>query len=380
MSIHHEGSAHSGSWRMLHTNKLRFYWPAMRQEISQHCAECRGCALRSKYHRQPKIPVQEYPPVFLPLGRIHIDLTGELPLTEGNGSRYIMVVKDFHTKFVWLFDIKTKDAIAIADQLVTELYCRWGISELVITDRGTEFRNALVKRINHIFKVNRIATTPYNPRSNGFVENHNGTLKDKLYHYVETRQKDWGIFLPTVQLMYNTTVNAATAYTPYYLMFGRECNMPALGGMLNRAGDAINIDEGMEAVGRRETSVQEQWEEALVSALGIAWEEATVRAHDNAARGNRAEISPGIQFQEYQVGDQFFRKRNRVRSFKSAQETYKINLKLQARYEGPYKIVEKVNAVVYVVEIDGVKKRIHAINMKSMAHSPRPRVPRRAET
>jgi hypothetical protein len=88
--------------------------------------------------------------------------------------------------------------------------------------------------------------------------------------------------------MYNTTVIAATAYTPYYLMFGRECNMPALGGMLNRAGDAINTDEGMEAVGRRETSVQEQWEEALISALGIAWEEATVRAHDNAARGNRA--------------------------------------------------------------------------------------------
>ena len=132
MNIHHEGSAHPGSWRMLHTTKLRFYWPDMRQEISQHCAECRGCALRSKYHRQPKIPVQEYPPVFLPLGRIHIDLTGELPLTEGNGSRYIMVVKDFHTKFVWLFAIKTKDAVAIADQLVTELYCRWGIPEMLV--------------------------------------------------------------------------------------------------------------------------------------------------------------------------------------------------------------------------------------------------------
>jgi hypothetical protein len=83
-----------------------------------------------------------------------------------------------------------------------------------------------------------------------------------------------------------------------------------------------------------------------------------------------------------ELGDQFYRKRNRVRSLKSAQEkdTYKINLKLQARNEGPYKIVEKVNAVVYVAEIDGVKKRIHAINMKPMANSPRPRGPRRAET
>jgi hypothetical protein len=34
------------------------------------------------------------------------------------------------------------------------------------------------------------------------------------------------------------------------------------------------------------------------------------------------------------------------------------------RYEGPYKVVEKVNAVVYVAEIDGERKRIHAVNMK----------------
>jgi hypothetical protein len=31
----------------------------------------------------------------------------------------------------------------------------------------------------------------------------------------------------------------------------------------------------MNAVGRRETSVQEQWEEASIAVLGVAWEEVT---------------------------------------------------------------------------------------------------------
>ena len=66
-----------------------------------------------------------------------------------------------------------------------------------------------------------------------------------------------------------------------------------------------------------------------------------------------------------------------MRTFKSVQEkeTYKVNIKLQARYEGPYKVVDKVNAVVYVAEIDGVRKRVHAINMKPVTKSARRRGP-----
>ena len=40
-----------------------------------------------------------------------------------------MIVKDFHTKFVRLF---TKEAIAIADQLVTELCYHWEIPEHLV--------------------------------------------------------------------------------------------------------------------------------------------------------------------------------------------------------------------------------------------------------
>ena len=101
-----------------------------------------------------------------------------------------------------------------------------------------------------MFKVNRITTKPYHPRSNGRVENHNCTLQDQLYYYVESRIT-WGIFLFTVQLMYNTTVNAATAYAPHYLMFGWECNMPAMGGMLRRIKEMLGLDKGMDDGTRR---------------------------------------------------------------------------------------------------------------------------------
>lgn len=74
---------------------------------------------------------------------------------------------------------------------------------------------------------------------------------DQLYHYVDSRQKDRDIFLPTAQSIYYTTVNDATAYTPLYLMFGRECNMPAMVGMLGRMEENIGLGEGTDEATRR---------------------------------------------------------------------------------------------------------------------------------
>jgi hypothetical protein len=90
----------------------------------------------------------------------------------------------------------------------------------------TEFCNKLVIKISELFKIRRMTTTPYNARSNGFVENHNKTLKDQLYHFVSLLQRDWDKYLPTVQLMYNTTVSSATTLTPFCMMYGRECDLP----------------------------------------------------------------------------------------------------------------------------------------------------------
>ena len=77
------------------------------------------------------------------------------------------------TKYVWLFVL-----VAVA---VTELYCWWAYWWCPIGGRISEPVDE-----NYVFKVNQIAPT----RSNGLVENHSSTLKDKLHQYEKARQKD----------------------------------------------------------------------------------------------------------------------------------------------------------------------------------------------
>ena len=68
--------------------------------------------------------------------------------------------------------------------------------------------------------------TSINPRANGQAENQVKTIKDSLSMLIKKDQKDWGMFIKLIQLRYNSTVNQATGFSPYFLMNGREMPIP----------------------------------------------------------------------------------------------------------------------------------------------------------
>ena len=269
-------------------------------------------------------------------------------------NRYILVIKDYLTKYVWLIPLKTKGAIELAEAFVGEFICQAGIPGRVVSDRGNEFVNQLLSNISRILGVNRISTTPYNPRADGFVENHNKTLKDQLYHLVDLlKQDDWDVFLPTVQLLYNTTVSKATGYSPMLLMTGREARMPSFNHM-SKLSEEYKMD-----------GVNNEFVLRMIE---------TMRGYQDFAyrqtlkNKNRFEVKvrQPLEFVEYEVGQKFMRTRRPITAFKSAeeQEEWKITSKLLERYEGPYKIIRKISPILYDADIDGVETRVHAINMK----------------
>jgi transposase InsO family protein len=259
----------------------------------------------------------------------------------------------------------------------------FGTPRLGVTDKGTEFKNKLMEEVCALLRIEKINTTPSNPRSNGSVEKHNATMKDMLSYYVNVLHNDWDTHINHVTGLYNSTVSSATGYTPYYIMFGRE-NARVNDVQINAYQSSENNDD------------IERYVERLVESLSLAWEVTTLREHANATRENvqqnkkkklldyfiqltsedmaeyarntgllRQHLRDRV-FREYKIGDRFFRKRHPVRAFKSAgeKEAYKIALKFQPRYDGPYIILEKLSAVLYTAEIDGEIIKIHAVNMK----------------
>lgn len=353
LRVHHEGFAHIGSNRMLETIKLRYFWSCMERDIASHCDSCMNCKLRKAYQRRPRVPIMKYSKIRRPLDRVHIDLTGPLPRTNG-GYRYILVMKDYLTKYVWLVPIKTKGALEVAEAFVRYFICEAGIPDTVVSDRGNEFVNSILRNVSRILGINRISTTPYMPRSDGFVENHNKTMKDQLFNYCDTlKQDDWNIFLPTVQLQYNTTVSLATGYTPYMLMHGRECKMPSFSHMKSEAGDL------------KPTVLNNEYVRGMVAAISDYNRHAVEQTEKNKERFNLRVKQP-LVFEEYKPGQQFMLVRRPISEFNSpdAEEAWKISMKLLERYEGPYTIIRMINPVLYDADINGKETRVHAVNMK----------------
>ena len=266
-----------------------------------------------------------------------------------------MVIKDYLTKYVWLIPLKTKGAVEVAEAFVGEFICQAGVPGRVVSDRGNEFVNQLLGNISRILGINRVSTTPYNPRSDGFVENHNKTLKDQLYHYVDTlKQDDWDVYLPTVQLMYNTTVSLSTGFTPMLLMTGREARMPAFSHM------AEQVDQI-----QRKSPLSNELVLKMVETMRGYHDFALKQTEKNKGRFN-VRVRQPLEFVEYQPGQKFLRVRRPISTFKSAdeEEAWKISMKLLERFEGPYEIIRKINPVLYDAQINGKEVRVHAGNMK----------------
>lgn len=353
LKIHHEGFSHLGGSRMYATLRRRYYWPGMELDVTGHVKDCINCKLRKSYQRKAKVPVMSYDQSKRVLDRVHIDLTGPLPVTK-DGNRYIMVIKDYLTKYVWLIPLSHKTGEQVALKFVNEFICQAGIPDMVVSDRGNEFVNRILKKVASIMDIVRVSTTPYNPRSDGFVENHNKTLKDQLFHFVDNlKQDDWDQYLPVVQLMYNSTVSLTTGYSPMLLMTGREARMPSF--------EHVNSETPV----MKNEMADNQYVLGLVESMRN-YQEYAIKQMGETKESDGVRIRKPLEFIEYKKDQLFLRVRRPISVFNSVddEETWKISMKLLERFEGPYRIIRQINPVLYDAEIEGKEVRVHAVNMK----------------
>jgi len=315
---HHHLLGHFGANALVNAiHAAGYHWKNLKQEAAVLTSQCTEC-LRFNIAKRGYHPLQ---PISAsnPFDHVAIDLAGPFP-TSHIGNHYLCVLVDVHTRFCILRAIPDKSMGTIASTLV-DIFCNFGFPKILQSDNGTEFVNQVVAHLTKSAKIDHRLTTPYHPRANGlaerFVQTATKTIK-KLFHGVK---RDWDTHVPFTQYAINIKIASIHKSTPFAIMFGRSHNSFSdfTSTPLANVSDLENLKE---IIALREQAIHP-------SIFQVA---------QSTQAKNKARFDATHPIRDFPVGS-FVRARDPVRASK-----------LDAIYDGPYKIIKKTKGGTYVLQ------------------------------
>jgi len=187
-------------------------------DVAELCRSCPECQKGAKRNRT-KAPLIPLPLIDEPFRRVAMDIDGPLQRTK-MGNKYILTLMDFATHYPEAIPLKKTDTWTVAEALC-DVFSRLGIPEEMLSDQGSNFMSGVMAAMFDLLKVKHIKTSPYHPQTDGMLERFHGTLKSML-RKTGPGAKDWDAWLPYVCFAYRDAPHAATGFSPFELMFGRQ--------------------------------------------------------------------------------------------------------------------------------------------------------------
>jgi Integrase zinc binding domain len=218
----HIAAGHPGITKTLTTTRLHYWWPGMKDFITQYIKGCTTCQM-TKINTHPSKPAF-FPittdPTALPFQVIALDFITDLPTSQGYDS--ILMVTDHNCSKV-SFLIPCKKTITAEE--TAELYAHtivphYGLPTQIISDRDPHFRSKFITMLCKTFNIHQNMSTTNHPQTDGQSEHTNQQMEQGLRVLTSKQPRDWAKWLPIVQYTKNAWVNSTMKKTPFELILG----------------------------------------------------------------------------------------------------------------------------------------------------------------
>ena len=141
-----------------------FYWPSLFKDAHAMCRTCNRCQRLRKLTRRNMMTLN----LILVVDIIDVwglDFIGSFPTSFGYS--YILVGVDFVSKWVEAIPCKTNDHRVVLKFLKENVFSKFGVSKVIISDGGTHFCNKPFETILAKYGVKHKVATPYHPQTSG---------------------------------------------------------------------------------------------------------------------------------------------------------------------------------------------------------------------
>ena len=314
----HQACGHRGRDETVRRAQRYFFFFNMAKEARQIIQCCVVCQRRAG----PKRPQRgSYFPTAAGFAgqKLCVDVVG--PLTPSKGYRYILTILDTFTKWLEAHPMRHANAATVCGILNREIFSRYGLPEVIHSDRGTTFTAAETQELAKELGVTWTTTPAYSPKSN-MVERHHKTLNQLLVCLTGDYPNKWVDVLPQALYVHHTLRSRTTGLSPFEAMFGRA---PAA---------KLDLLYGLPP---REVLLNPH-DATIKQRIQAASQYAREKLRLNCERERRAYQGKSVQFSEGQ----------KVRLWISQVPTGQSK-KFALQWTGPWTVVKRLNPVLYEI-------------------------------
>ena len=267
-----------------------------------------------------------------------MDIVGPLKRTK-KGHKFILTVMDFATRYPEAIPLKKVDAPTVAEALC-QIFSRMGIPEEVLSNQGTNFLSTTMTTIFELLQIHHIKTSPYHPQTNGMLERFHGTLKGML-RKTSLATEEWDIMLPYICFAYCEVPHAATGFSPFELLFGRNVRGPL-------------------------SMIKDQWTGKVKTPQSVV--SFVLQLQEQLAK--TAALARDAESQAKSRSKSWYDQKARQRQFEKGDQVLALlpddSTNLSPQWHGPYAIMEQISPVTYKVYVPERRKKIRLIHVNML--------------
>ena len=223
LHLAHQEHGHQGADRTFYTLRLRAFWPGMMKDIENHCRSCERCQVAKEAGTKSHCPMGGIIAT-RPLEVVAIDFT--LMEAARDGRENVLVLTDVFTKYSVAVATRDQKASTVARVIIQDWIQRLGIPLRIHSDQAKNFASQVVAAVCEVYGFAKSRTTAYHAAGNGQCERFNRTLHNLLKVLSKEKKERWTEYLSEATHIYNCTPHSSTGFSPFYLLFGREPNLP----------------------------------------------------------------------------------------------------------------------------------------------------------
>ena len=219
----HDASHHPGFERIYKRLRPSFYIRNLSALLRTYVSTCPACQRNNPVRHKPYGQLQPLSLPSQPFEMVTLDLVVKLPPSKLGDTIYdsFMSITDRLTKWVTvILGREDWSALNWANAFYKKYYCRWGVPQRILTDRGKVFLSDFWTSLFKILRTNLLVTTSYHLQTDGQSERTNQIIEIALRHVVAITKTDWTEFIEEVEFNINNNVNLSTGLSPMQFLTG----------------------------------------------------------------------------------------------------------------------------------------------------------------